>query len=138
MNGTANPFLATTRGWFRYSTTNPLVCSDGFGTRAPFSSSNDPNLGAGSTSVAYTQSLAGLSPGTTYYYCAIAQNAYGTSFGVMFSFTTLPAAPTVSTQSVTNVNTTTATLNASANPGGATTTGWFRYATVSPGSTRGR
>jgi len=41
--------------------------------------------------------------------------------------------PTVTTNAATNVTTSTATLNGSANPNGAGTTGWFRYDT-SPGT----
>ena len=44
------------------------------------------------------------------------------------------AAPTVATTPATNIGTTTATLNGSANPNGASTTSWFRYSTTNPGS----
>ena len=53
-------------------------------------------LGAGSGAVAYAQALTGLTPNTTYYYCAIASNAVGTAFGAVLSFTT-PAPPSVTT-----------------------------------------
>lgn len=42
--------------------------------------------------------------------------------------------PTVTTKSATAIGTTTATLNGSGNPNGASTTGWFRYWTTNPGS----
>ena len=71
-------------------------------------------------------------PGTTYYYCAIASNTFGTSFGSVLSFTTLPALPSVSTSSATAITAGGATLNGSASPGGGATTGWFRYSTTNP------
>src|SRR5439155_20513752 len=75
----------------------------------------------------------GLLPGTTYYFCAIAQNSVGTGFGAVFSFTTT-AAPTVATAASTLVGSSSATLNGSANPNLAATTGWFRYSNVNPGA----
>lgn len=45
-----------------------------------------------------------------------------------------PPAPSVTTNAASAIGTTTATLNGSSNPNGATTTGWFRYATTTPGT----
>ncbi|MBN1770298.1 MAG: hypothetical protein JXB32_03465 [Deltaproteobacteria bacterium] len=134
LNGSANPNGNAAYGYFRYAPTDPGTCSDSFGTRAPSSSGSDTYLGAGTTAVGYARTLSGLTPGTTYYYCAIARNSYGTSFGLVLSFTTPTAAPTVTTNTPSPVAGTTATLNGTANPGGAATTGWFRYSTVSPGT----
>ena len=134
LNGSANPNLNAAFGYYRYSTSNPGVCNDLFGTRAPISSGSDSALGAGSSDVAFSRSITGLTPGTTYYYCALGRNAYGTTFGAIFSFTTLATQPSVTTSGATAVTTSTATLNASGNPNGDNTTGWFRYATASPGT----
>ncbi|MBM4776494.1 MAG: hypothetical protein GQE15_02235, partial [Archangiaceae bacterium] len=131
LNGSANPNGSSTTGYFRYSTTNPGVCDDLFGTRAP--SFGGTSLGAGLTSSPFSQSIASLLPGTTYYFCAIAQNGVGTSFGGIRSFTTPPAIPSVSTSSATLVTGTTLTFNGSAVPRGAVATGYFRYATTNPG-----
>jgi MYXO-CTERM domain-containing protein len=131
LNGSANPSSASATGWFRYSTTNPGSCNDAFGTRAP--TNGGTALGAGSTPVPYSQTIGGLVPGSTYYYCAIASNATGTGFGAVLSFTT-PAAPTVVTVAASGVTSTSATLNGTANPNGTATTGWFRYDTTSPGT----
>ncbi|MDP3233571.1 MAG: hypothetical protein Q8N26_12400 [Myxococcales bacterium] len=132
LNGTANPNGSSTSGFFRYSATNPGVCNDTFGTRAPISSSLA--LGAGLVAVAYSQTVSGLLPGTTYYFCAIAANGVGTSFGGIRSFTTPPAIPSVSTNSATLVTGTTLTLNGTTVPRGAVATGYFRYATTNPGT----
>ena len=132
LNGSGNPNGATTLGWFRYSPTNPGACSDTFGLRTP--SSSGANLGAGSASVTYAQSIGGLSPGVTYYFCAITSNTYGTGFGAVLSFITPAMAPTVNTSYASNLTRTTGLLNGYANPGGDTTTAWFRYSTSSPGT----
>ncbi|MEZ4295071.1 MAG: MYXO-CTERM sorting domain-containing protein [Polyangiaceae bacterium] len=134
LNGSANPNGNSAFGYYRYSTTNPGVCSDVFGVRAPSSSASDTSLGSGSAPVAFARSISGLTPGTTYYYCALGRNTYGTTFGAVLSFTTQATLPTVTTGSATAITTTSATLNATSNPNGDATTGWFRFATASPGS----
>ncbi len=127
-----NPLASSTTGWFRYHSADPGSCSDSFGVRVP--TSGGTNLGAGATPVEMTRAISGLLPGATYHYCAIASNDYGTTFSAVSTFTTAAVAPTVSTTSATSLSGTGATLNGSANPGGAATTGWFRYDTVSPGT----
>ena len=57
----------------------------------------------------------------------------GTRFGAVLSFTTPAAPPTVTTSRATRRREHGATLNGSANPNGAATTGWFRYAHDQPG-----
>jgi hypothetical protein len=131
LNGSANPNGSATTGWFRIATSSPGTCNDTFGTRVP--TTGGTALGAGSSFVAYSNSATGLVPGTTYYYCAIASNALGTSFGTIVSFTA-PMPPTATTLAATPVTATTATLNASGNPNGNATIGWFRYSTSSPGT----
>ena len=81
----------------------------------------------------FSQNLTGLTPGTTYYACAIASNASGTGFGTILSFIA-PLPPTVVTAAATAVMSASATLNGTANPNGTAATGWFRYATTSPGT----
>ncbi len=77
---------ATIRG-IEYSTTEGF--SNGSGTQVTESGS----FGTGS----FTNSLIGLTPGTTYYYKAFATNSAGTGYGAQQSFTTLapPSAPTI-------------------------------------------
>jgi len=133
LNGQANPRGAPSTGYYRYATANPGTCNDSFGVRAPLASGGTA-LGAVTTDVPFPRGIGALTPNTTYYFCAIASNAYGTGFGAVLSFTTLPAAPTVATNTPTALTGSTAQLNATSNPGGASTTGWFRYSTVSPGS----
>ncbi|MFO1488390.1 MAG: hypothetical protein U1F83_05070 [Verrucomicrobiota bacterium] len=132
LNGTGDPNLASATGWFRYSTSDPGVASDSFGTRAP--SSGGSALGSGNSAVSFSQAISGLLPGTTYYYCAIVQTSEGTAFGAIQSFTTPANPPTAATSSTSNRTGTSATLNGSVNPNGANTAGWFRYSTISPGT----
>jgi hypothetical protein len=133
LNGTTNPNSTSATGWFRYSTTNPGTCDDTFGTRAPVSGGDA--LGSGSSNVAYSEGVTGLSANTTYYYCAISSNTGGTSVGSVQNFTTQNyPVPTMTTNAASGLTTTTATLNALGNPNGATATGWFRYSTTNPGT----
>ena len=132
LNGTANPHLAATTGWFRYAAANPGACNDTFGTRAP--ASGGAALGAGSTPASYAEAVTGLAPGATYYFCAIAANSEATSFGEVLSFTALASPPTVTTSPPTGVLGGSAVLHASADPHGDATTGWFRYGTTDPGA----
>ena len=86
LNGTGNPNWFATTGWFRYSTTDPVTCNDSFGNKVP---SVNANLGSGNSPVAYSHPLSGLPENTTYYYCALASNAYGTAVGGVVQFATL-------------------------------------------------
>ena len=85
--GLANPNGSSTTSWFRYSTTNPGICDDTFGTRLPATTGD--TLGSGSSDVEYSRAAYGLTASTTYYFCAVASNAYGTGYGVLLSFETI-------------------------------------------------
>jgi hypothetical protein len=92
INGTGNPNGFAATGWFRYSTTNPgATCNDTFGTRAPSSGGN--NLNSGTSGVNFSQTITGLTRGTTYYFCALASNANGTATGTVRTFQTIPSTP---------------------------------------------
>ncbi len=58
----------------------------------------------------FTSSMTGLTPGTLYHVRAYATNDVGTVYGEDVTFTAL-LLPTVTTQAVTNITTTTATGN---------------------------
>ena len=131
LNGTVTANTAATTGWFRYSTTNPGSCDDTFGTRAP--ASGGTALGTATTPITYAQAISGLTAGTTYFFCAIAQNSFGTRFGSVLTFAT-PAPPIVTTLAANGIAGTSATLNGTANPNALATSAWFRYSTTSPGA----
>ena len=61
-----------------------------------------------------TYNLSGLTPSTSYTYRAYVTTSVGTKYGAEMTFTTLaPTQPTVTTSAVTNITTTSATLNGS-------------------------
>ena len=68
-----------------------------------------------------TVALQGLSPGRTYYFQAVAENASGSVPGGVQQFTTQTAPPMVTEVSVTSVTDTTATIAFSIDPAGADT-----------------
>jgi hypothetical protein len=84
-------------------------------------------------SVDYSQGITGLTQARTYYFCAIAANSAGTSFGSLVTFNTA-SPPYIQTLNATNVTYDSAKLNGIAIANGSATTGWFRYDTVSPGT----
>jgi len=71
----------------------------------------------------FTSSIAGLSPGSTYYVRAYAVNSAGAAYGNEVSFTTLDSlsVPTVTTSAITDILTTTATGGGSVTFDGGTT-----------------
>lgn len=124
LQGYASPNAAGTFGYFRYGTTQTLGCTESYGTRAPLS--GGVVLGSGTAQIPFSLNVSGLSPGTTYYFCAAAENAGGRAFGAAFSFTTA-GLPDVVTDAATDVRTTTATLRGFVDPNGDATTAYFRY-----------
>lgn len=85
LNGNVNPNGATTSAWFRWGTSNVACVSL-------------PNITSSVTGINATQSfsssLSSLNSGTIYYFCAVALNSQGPSYGSVRSFSTL--SPTVS------------------------------------------
>jgi phosphodiesterase/alkaline phosphatase D-like protein len=77
---------------------------------SPTTSNSKTEEGAVSVIGAFTSDIIGLSPGTMYYVRAYATNSVGTIYGSEVSFTALEV-PTVTTQAVTSIATTTATAN---------------------------
>jgi hypothetical protein len=74
--------------------------------------------------------LTGLLPNTTYTFCLLARNKVEeTAVGSPVTFTTETSAPAPGAESFSNVGSSSATLNAQVEPGGAPTTYFFEYAT---------
>ena len=71
----------------------------------------DAHTTDGTGTGSFASSITGLSPNTTYHVRAWATNYDGTSYGSDLTFMTDPQAPTVTTQAVAHIGTTTATGN---------------------------
>jgi phage gpG-like protein len=105
-------------------------CKLEYGTSTSYGSSTTcaPSPGSGSSAVAVSAAVTGLSANTTYHFRVVATNAGGTGTGSDGTFRTLPNPPTVVTVSGSPVTQTTATLNATVNPnGGETGKCYFEY-----------
>jgi hypothetical protein len=121
-----NPENQETTYHFEYATTEATVL-EGKGTVLAGSPPAPPlqavfeELTAGPTDIGGV-----LSPGTTYYWRAVATNATGSSAGAVERFTT-PAKPIASTGEATSITRSSASLSGTVNPGGAETTYRFAY-----------
>jgi len=123
LNATVNPSAGNiTNCQFNWGTTIS------YGQTAPCAQT----VGSGTSAVAVTSLLSGLSPNTTYHFQIVATNASGTTSGTDGTLTTLPNGPTVVTGATSGVTQTAATLTATVNPNGATvSTCQFQYGTTS-------
>ena len=133
VQGSVNPNNSNTNAWFEYGTTQS------FGNTA-----GNQTVGSGTSNI--SGYLYNLNPNTTYYYRAVAQNSYGTTYGSIMSFTTQSSgyngvtgsAPYVSTNSASSISQNNATVQGSVNPNNSNTNAWFEYGTTqSFGSTIG-
>ena len=124
VTGKVTPNGVPTTYWYEYGETTAL------GARTA-----SQGIGSGWSAIPSPGYITGLRANTPYYFRLSAQNAYGTVNGSIYSFSTNsnppPAgnAPSVSANAATDVERTTATLNARVNPRGSQTTYWFEYGT---------
>ncbi len=110
LNGTVNPEGSNvSECYFLYGET------PSFGHR--IQCANSP--GSGSFGIPVYAQLEGLSEATTYYVKLVAKNGVGEGFGHQEKFTTLPTAPSASTQPAGAVGRKSAKLNGLVDPGGA-------------------
>ena len=117
LNGGVIPNGLPTSAWFEYG------LSPSFGSSTPHQS-----LGLGTSMVALSADIGGLSCGVTYYFQVKATNAGGTTNGQTEIVTPgLCLAPTVTTGIPTAFTSSGATLNGTANPNGLATSAWFEY-----------
>jgi hypothetical protein len=119
LNGTIDPAGVPTSYHFLYGT------SSAYGSVAPF-----PERYVASDRTAHTvsQTLVGLTPGTTYHYALVANSPGGTTTGPDETFTTPPVpAPVVTTGSASEVSVGSATLAGTVDPQGWETGYYFEY-----------
>ncbi len=132
-NGRVNPNSAATSYWFEWGRTTSLG-----------NSTQVQSAGSGSSLFSVLQSNNALQSNTTYYFRAVAQNQYGTTYGSILSFVTNTggggggSSPAVLTSPATNISQNVATLNGQVNPNGWQTSYWFEWGTSqSLGNTTG-
>ncbi len=114
-NGSVNPNSNTATVWFRYGTSSYGMTNE----------TTHTYQGSGSWATNFNATI-NASQNVTYYYQAVANNAYGTVYGAVFSTTaTNYNTPTVTTVIATNKTTGTARLNGIAT--GYATQGYFEY-----------
>jgi phosphodiesterase/alkaline phosphatase D-like protein len=119
IGGSVNPHGADTRVVFDYGTSSTLPRPK---------KTVIVDLGVGTTAVAASANLSGLTPGTKYYYRVQAANSAGATIGIVKSFTTVAAVkPTVTTDPASVFSSTTASVSATVNPNGADTHVVFAY-----------
>jgi hypothetical protein len=120
LNGMVNPNGLSTTVKFQYGTTTS------YGNEVAAA----PSPLTGTSIVAVSATLTGLTPNTTHHYRVVGTNSAGTTHGENQTFTTLGITPTVTTNTATNVSSTSATLNGTVNPNGLSTTVKFQYGTT--------
>lgn len=119
LHGTVNPNGLATTYQFHYGPTSAL------GSVSPATAAS---AGSGSTGVAESTKLSGLSPDTTYYYQFVASNSAGTSSTSINTFkTTGNPAPTTTTSPAVSISRYGATLVGVINPNNQNTTYHFDY-----------
>ncbi len=116
LNATVNPQGSAAACAFLYGPTT----SYGFVTATNSLPATNANFSA-------TIPVAGLNPGTTYHFCAVATNAGGTSLGTDMVLTTPYLPPTATNLAASNVTAGSATFNATINPQGTTASYYFKY-----------
>ena len=120
LNGSLDPHGLTTMVYFQYG----MTTSYGLTTA--------PQSRTGNTYLNISANISSLSANTVYHFRVVATNSAGTRYGSDRTFTTLTAtgAPVVTTNSATNVTSSSATLNGSLDPHGLTTTVQFQWGTT--------
>jgi hypothetical protein len=136
----AGPPTATTLGASPITSTNATLngslFTGGLDTSAYFQYGLTTNYGgyaatnmlaATNVTLSVSNSVSGLTPGTTYHFQLVAGNSAGTNSGADLAFTSGPAAPTAATLPATSITATNATLNGSVNPNGAAAAAYFQF-----------
>jgi hypothetical protein len=125
LNATVNPNGASTACYFEY------------GLTTSYGSTSATNTLTGTSAQSVGITISSLLPGTTYHFRVKATNSVGTATGSDATFVTLALAPTATTTSpAINITSSSASLRASVNPNGASTTYYFEWGlTTSYGST---
>ncbi len=117
LNGTVNPSSRATTWYFDYGT------STSYGKQT-----GKKDAGSGTSPVAVSAAVTGLTSGRTYHFRLVAVSDAGTSRGSDQSFLA-SGQPAATTKAASSVKDSSATLNATVNPNGQATTVVFEYGT---------
>jgi len=117
-NATVNPNGLDTTLYFDYGTTT------NYGSVASIP------VGSGTTASSLGIVVTGLVCNTLYHFRARAVSSAGTTNGSDLTFTTTACPPTVTTTAASSISATGATLNATVNPNGQSTTLYYEYGTT--------
>ncbi|HEY8082607.1 MAG TPA: S8 family serine peptidase [Solirubrobacterales bacterium] len=117
INATVNPEGTDTSYYFEYTETGAIWI------KLPF---YGESIGSGTKDIKVSQNLGGLAPNATYKYRVLATSEIGTSKGEDKTLTTLKLQK-ATTGAATAVKATSATINATVNPGGILTSYYFEY-----------
>jgi fibronectin type III domain protein len=117
LNGTVNPNGGETKAFFEYGT------STSYGSKTA-----EVAIGSGTTTLGHSQAVTGLTANTVYHYRIVASNPSGSSQGIDRTFTTVgPPAVSGLTSTPETKTGESATLKASVDPNGQSTTYQFEY-----------
>ncbi|MFH0888949.1 MAG: hypothetical protein V1871_07070 [Planctomycetota bacterium] len=117
LNGTVNPNGGATTAYFNYGLTTSYR-----GT------TTSQSIGNGTSNVAIMADISGLLINALYNFRIVGINTYGTLYGNNLTFSTTGSpTPTCTTNSATNITSTSARLNGTVNPNGITTNACFNY-----------
>ena len=120
LNGKVNPNGAETKAYFEYGT------STSYGSKTA-----EVGVGSGAVTLEHSQAISGLSANTLYHYRIVASNSSGSSQGLDKTFTTAGPPSISSTSATPESSGEAATLKASVDPNGQSTTYQFEYGTES-------
>jgi hypothetical protein len=119
LRGSVNPHGVSTSYYFEYGPTTA------YGSRVPASPGS---VGSGTSEVAESASVTGLSADTTYHSRLVATSSNGASYGKGSSFKTASSwSGSATTEMALGVKAKEATLRGTVNPGGSATGYWFEY-----------
>jgi hypothetical protein len=118
LNATVNPNGLETSMHFEWGTTTSYG-----------NTTSTQIIPAGTSAIAITADIVGLTVNTTYHYSIVAINAIGTTNGSDVPFTTPVIAPSATTNQASSVAGNSATLNGTVNPNGLQTSVYFEWGT---------
>ena len=136
LNGNVSSNGASTSVKFCYSASNLNVEIPGtLDTCIAVPAATQSPLASNASSTAVSIAITSLNYATTYYFQVMAENSQGSVNGSILSFNTLAGPPTAITLPASSIASSTATINGTLDPSGATTTSKFCWKVLSSAPT---